>query len=185
MKFEETEEKISLHGLGFIQVKLAGRMRLHVWHPSLPRRRCFQYSAIHDHRFGFVSQVIVGTQINVVYRHTPTLKGDYVSYLHEGPRSQYGNRPWTPDVFLDLEEIYTQELGAGEQYTMAPYVYHQTIPGGSGIVATIMTKTMELKRGAHSTCERGISPDVDFDRKQWSDERLWHVVSDVLKHEEA
>ena len=31
-------DKITLHGLGFVQVQLEGSQRLHVWHPELPRR---------------------------------------------------------------------------------------------------------------------------------------------------
>jgi len=56
-------DKITLHGLGFVQVQLEGGQRLHVWHPELPRRACFKYSAIHDHRFNFTSRVIIGKQI--------------------------------------------------------------------------------------------------------------------------
>lgn len=67
-QFKETEEAISLHGLGFLQVKLGASQRLHVWHPDLPRRRCFRQSAIHDHRFAFTSRVLVGTQINHLWK---------------------------------------------------------------------------------------------------------------------
>ena len=45
--------KITLHGLGFVQVQLEGNQRLHVWHPELPRQACFTHSAIHDQRFNF------------------------------------------------------------------------------------------------------------------------------------
>jgi hypothetical protein len=62
--YTPTKETISLHGLGFIQVKLPANRRLHVWHPDLPRRDCFAYSAIHNHRFGFRSTVLVGHQRN-------------------------------------------------------------------------------------------------------------------------
>jgi hypothetical protein len=51
-------DKITLHGLGFVQVQLQGNQRLHVWHPELPRRAIFEHSAIHVHRFNYRSRVI-------------------------------------------------------------------------------------------------------------------------------
>ena len=65
--FEETQQRITLHGLGFIQLQLEGGQRLHVWHPSLPRRKCYEESFIHDHRFSFESTVLVGSLVNRVY----------------------------------------------------------------------------------------------------------------------
>lgn len=195
LTYDETEETITLHGLGFLQVKLQGKQRLHVWHPDLPRRRCFEVSNVHDHRFGFTSRVLVGTQINRVYAHkvVGTFDGrpmanaeatsdpaTHISYLHEGERTKYGNRPWLPDQLLSLVQTYEETVKAGNTYEMRPYVYHSTHPGGDGRVATIMQKMFEGHKGAHSLVAVGHDPDVDFDRKQWSQERLWSIVLDVL-----
>lgn len=184
LKFEPTEDAITLHGLGFLQVKLGGNQRLHVWHPDLPRRRCFEHSSIHDHRFGFVSRVLVGEQVSRVFdHHTPDADegcATHVAYLHEGPRTRFGNRPWLADGELIVSHHYTERVGVGCEYTMQPYVYHSTHPGGDGRVATLMTKVSDGDRGAHSLCAVGVDPDVDFDRKQWSDDDLWRVVADVL-----
>lgn len=182
MEFKETEESISLHGLGFIQVKLQGNQRLHVWHPELPRRKCFRHSQIHDHRFGFVSRVLIGTQRNIIYTVSSNLDhgpATYVAYKHEGARTKFGNRPWISDYNLSVQPLTVENIQAGQSYDMKPYIYHATMPEGK--VATVMTKTMENNtRGAHSLCEIGIVPDVDFNRKQWPDHLLWAIVRDVL-----
>ncbi|MFL8988631.1 hypothetical protein Q8X48_12910 [Pseudomonas sp. QLc11A] len=173
-------DKITLHGLGFVQVQLQGNQRLHVWHPELPRRACFEHSAIHDHRFDFVSRVLVGTQINHrfdMWRHP---EGEFVLYLHEGKRSANGGRPWSADGRASMNLASTFPIHAGSEYHTAAYDYHRTEPGGDGRVATIMRKTEEHPAGAHSTCRAGIEPDTDFDRFQWSPAKLWEVVSDVL-----
>lgn len=190
ISFKETEDTITLHGLGFLQVKLEGNQRLHVWHPDLPRRSCFEHSSVHDHRFGFVSRILVGEQNNQLYRVVPKgsfdphtfekFKPTHTAYLHEGERTKFGNRPWLPDGNLILEKTQLGTYGPGQEYTMEPYIYHSTHPGGNGKVATLMTKTYEGIRGAHSLCEIGIQPDVDFDRKQWTADRLWSIVRDVL-----
>ncbi|WP_341795281.1 hypothetical protein [Ectopseudomonas toyotomiensis] len=174
---------ISLHGLGFIQVQLQAGQRLHVWHPELPRRRCFEHSAIHNHRFGFESQVLVGQQININYRARSAWDGEDAThrlYLHEGPRTENGGRPWTPKAPVVMVENNIHTIAAGEIYRMEAYDFHRTEPGGDGRVATLMTKFTEGKAGAMSSCRIGIKPDTDFDRFQLSPAQLWMYVIDVL-----
>lgn len=182
-KFAETEETISLHGLGFIQVKLGGKQRLHVWHPDLPRRKCFYHSQIHDHRFSFESRVLVGSMENVCYsaQWADEDNATHIAYLHEGERTQFGNRPWVVNDSLYVRRGISGVVHAGETYYMQAYVFHRTKPMGDGRVATIMKKTNEnLGGGARSLCRVGIQPDVDFDRKQLSPDALWEIVLDVL-----
>lgn len=173
--------KVTLHGLGFVQVQLPGNQRIHVWHPELPRRSCFEHSAVHNHRFGFLSMVLVGEQINVPIRvAADPYCGDYMLYLHEGKRTACGGRPWVPDGRVNLHEGAPHSISAGQSYLMQAYDYHKTIPGGNGQVATLMTKLDEGSVGAHSSCLVGVDPDAEFDRFQWSPSRLWEVVSTVL-----
>ncbi|WP_205299420.1 hypothetical protein [Paraburkholderia sp. Cy-641] len=181
MTFKPTEAKITLHGLGFLQLQLAANMRLHVWHPELPRRSCFEHSSIHDHRFGFESRVLVGTQINHIYWPSRAAGAEtHTAYLHEGERTPFGNRPWLPDYQLTVVKSHTEVVPAGKQYSMDPYVFHSTEPADDGRVATLMTKTFEGRRGAHSLCAIGVDPDADFDRNQLSEHRMWEFVRDVL-----
>ncbi len=173
--------KITLHGLGFVQVQLPGNQRLHVWHPELPRRSCFEHSSVHNHRFGFKSTVLVGEQINInVVIETSPIRFSHHIYLHEGMRTSNGGRPWAMDGSIHISERKPTSILAGRTYTMMPYEYHRTASGGDGKVATLMQKFDEGVRGAHSTCKIGVTPDSDFDRFQWSASRLWEVVSDVL-----
>lgn len=178
-------DKITLHGLGFVQVQLPADQRLHVWHPDLPRRHCFEHSAIHNHRFDFKSRILVGAQININYIaaapiEAKGMESTHTLYLHEGPRSPRGGRPWQPDGQVRMIESSRDVIYAGGTYTMRAYDFHRTEPGNDGKVATIMTKLWEGKRGAHSSCVLDVSPDADFDRYQWPPSQLWEIVSDVL-----
>lgn len=173
-------DKITLHGLGFVQIQLEGNQRLHVWHPELPRRSCYEHSAIHDHRFNFVSRILVGAQINHCFQLSRDDHGEYVLYLHEGARTAGGGRPWTPDGRANLLPDGIYEIAAGNDYNTQAYDYHRTEPGGDGRVATLMAKRGDYPQGAHSICRFGVEPDTDFDRFQWSPAQLWEVVSDVL-----
>lgn len=173
-------DKITLHGLGFVQIQLEGNQRLHVWHPDLPRRTCVESSAIHDHRFDFTSRVLIGRQHNIEYRCDPSPCGGYLLYLHEGARTACGGRPWVPDGRVHMVEINSESIPAGATYTQQAYHFHRTEPGGDGKVATIMQKLKEYSRGAHSSCIVGVKPDDEFDRYQWSPAQLWDIVADVL-----
>jgi hypothetical protein len=173
-------DKITLHGLGFVQVQLEGNQRLHVWHPELPRRTCFEHSAIHDHRFDFQSRVLIGEQCNFEYRAEPDPEGEYRLYLHEGARTACGGRPWVPDGRVHMVSINSFYVPTGMNYKQKAYHYHRTLPGGDGRVATIMQKLGEYSRGAHSSCLVSVAPDDQFDRYQWSPAKLWEVVTDVL-----
>jgi hypothetical protein len=177
-------DKITLHGLGFVQIQLPASKRIHVWHPELPRRACFEHSAIHDHRFDFMSTVLVGAMRNIEYDDVWGNDGEYVMYLHEGARSPNGGRPWTPDGRANMVVMHEDVVQSGGWYRQLAYKYHRTEPQGDGKVATIMAKTFEGTKGAHSTCRFGIEPDTDFDRFQWSPAKLWEVVADVLIRKE-
>lgn len=179
-KFKEISESITLHGLGFIQIKLQGRQRLHVWHPELPRRKCFEHSAIHDHRFSFTSRVMIGAQKNQYWQAMPW-KGEetHDAYLHEGERMSCGGRPWIHSGQYALEKKRGLEvIRAGEEYHVAEYNMHST--ESDGIVITLMTKRYEYPKGARSFCEIGVEPDANFDRYQLSESELWDVVADAF-----
>jgi hypothetical protein len=171
---------MSLHGLGFLQVILPGNQRLHVWHPDLPRRKCFVHSAIHNHRFSFRSTVLVGTQINRRYEVTPWGKdGTHEMVSHNGPRLPSGSRSSFVDGPCIVEEQPEEYYHPGESYEMPALAYHVTT--NSGIVVTLMQKLNEGTVHAHSIIRRGHEFDQSFDRFQLSDERLWSIVVDALR----
>ena len=173
--FTPTKEQISLHGLGFIQVTLPANKRLHVWHPDLPRRSCYQYSSIHNHRFSFKSTVLVGTQVNQRYHIVMHPEGTHEAISHDGPRSEKGGRLSYPVGRVNIVkkgdvETYTP----GSWYIMPPLEYHET--PNSGIVVTLMEKLEEGEIHANSIIEHGHTFDQSFDRFQIPADELWQIV---------
>lgn len=177
--FTPTSEQISLHGLGFIQVKLPANKRLHVWHPDLPRRSCYQHSAIHNHRFSFRSTVLVGTQVNRRYMVRSSEFGRHDRISHDGPRSEMGGRlsyvAETVETFCLGDVIYV----AGESYEMAELEYHET--PNNGIVVTLMEKLREGTVHASSLIEKGYEFDQSFDRFQIPEADLWAIVVSAMR----
>lgn len=177
--FTPTARQISLHGLGFIQVILEGNQRLHVWHPDLPRRSCFEHSAIHNHRFGFLSKVLVGTQVNRCYDVWGDESGQYDRISHDGPRSERGGRLSFIAERVAVRAWRDVHIEAGAVYFMAAGAYHET--PNSGVVVTLMQKTIETDVHASSLITHGVEFDQSFDRFQMSDDDLWAIVNDAMR----
>jgi hypothetical protein len=178
--FTPTSEQISLHGLGFIQVKLPANRRLHVWHPDLPRRSCYEWSAIHNHRFAFRSTVLIGEQVNQRVTVVPAQDGEYDRISHDGPRSEMGGRQSYVAERVTLWRGKAEFYGPGDSYVMQPLEYHET--PNSGVVVTIMEKLREGFIHASSLIAHGRTFDQSFDRFQLSADELWAIVVDALKH---
>ena len=177
--YTPTAERISLHGLGFIQVKLPGNQRMHVWHPDLPRRSCYEHSAIHNHRFSFESRVLVGTQVNREYMVRPSERGSHDRISHDGPRSEKGGRLSYVAERVEVIGLHPLAYGPGETYTMDVLAYHET--PNEGVVVTVMKKLIEGDIHASSLISHGVEFDQSFDRFQLSEDRLWSIVFDALR----
>lgn len=181
------KRKISLHGLGFVQVQLTEDWRLNVWHPDLPRRKCLEHSKIHNHSFSFQSMVLAGELREEVYRfgncdasHPKAMR----AYRHDGPRTKFGNRPWLMEqgYYAPVLTTNIHEVKAGQLYHAHGPDFHMTEALGDGRLATLMAKTERHHTPAHTMVEAGVEPDADFDRFQWPEEALWTAVVDVLRH---
>lgn len=179
MDFTPTAEQISLHGLGFIQVKLPALRRLHVWHPDLPRRRCYAVSAIHNHRFAFRSTVLVGEQANRRVTVAAQPDGSHDRISHAGPRGETGGRVSTVAERVSVWRGPIERYAPGQSYLMNALEYHDT--PNDGIVVTLMEKLREGAVHASSLIEHGQEFDQGFDRFQLSPNSLWAIVVDALK----
>ncbi len=176
---------LTLHPLGFIQLKLPGNQRIHVWHPDLPTRACAGQSNIHNHRFGFFSKVLVGTLEDTVYDITPApppLHATHAAYSHDGARLPTGCRPWTHvgDVLVSRRKS-SIIVTAGQEYMTNPYDFHSTTLNRDGKVATLMTKhNIHTYPSAVTLCAADQEPHEDFDRHQVSDHDMWAIIRDVM-----
>lgn len=177
--FTPTKETISLHGLGFIQLVLPENQRLHVWHPDLPRRVCFEHSAIHNHRFSFSSRVLKGVQKNVRVDLELVRDGSHTIISHNGPRSSKGGRESYPVAECNVHEHAVESFAPGDEYVMPVHQYHYT--PNSGIVVTVMRKLSESDIHANSVIRKGVDFHYDFDRLQLSPERLYAYVVEALQ----
>jgi hypothetical protein len=178
--FDAMPERITLHGLGFIQIVVAPTKRIHVWRPDIPRRKCYAVSRTHNHRFSFKSTVLVGTLVNRRYEimRVPEAYATHDMVSHAGERLGTGARRSFVDGHCRLASFSDERVESGRSYYMDALAYHETLD--TGVVVTFIEKLHEGETPAHSIIARGHTFDQTFDRFQWSRGKLWSVVVAAL-----
>lgn len=172
-----------VHGNGFLQLDLDAHQRLHVWgHPALPRQDV--NTAIHDHRFGFVSKVLAGRLVNARY-YTYSLDDDpeldvppthsvFIPVPREGEDTEL--RPTGKQVVAHVYSI--RFINRGDSYEMLPGEYHETF--SEQLTVTLMAKTAIEQREPRVLVPLGSFPDNSFNRHSFNQDLLWSVVADAL-----
>lgn len=182
--------KPRVHGNGFIQLDLDDRRRLHVWGDRRIPRQAVS-SPMHDHVFGFQSEVLVGRLVNVVHRvqHVEA-HGCFALYQAQpNPLDAHDCKLArvlkSPDVVTITQ--YAQSLCAGQTYVMEPFVFHETFAPEP--TATIMNKfgntLAQAPKGKRPTVlvPLGTEPSNEFNRGSFDPEFLWTIIEDVLNGE--
>ncbi len=111
------------HTAGFVRVILERcRRRIHLWSPQWPTTR--KVKSRHDHAFGFISTVLLGTLRGTEYRAEIDPEGKH--------------QLWSSDNFLGkchLIVVRDYEVACGETYEFGgPNRYHDHQPGAEEVV---------------------------------------------------
>jgi hypothetical protein len=155
--------RIQVHGNGFAQYPLdeIGDTRLHVWDNRLPRQTVD--TSIHNHRFGFVSQILKGTMVNVRLDFDQINKpATHILYTP----SDHG--PLENNVLLPTEfegrffSYKTDIVHEGDSYRVPPLMFHASFFLGTSV--TIMRKNVKIDHKVLIACPVGQTPDNTFNR---------------------
>lgn len=176
---------IRLHGNRFIQIDLDqfGEERLHLWADHVPFAQRYP-TPVHNHVFGFESQVLSGTLIDVPYQVTALCGADHWAMTYHTYQAQTRNRSDTILERADDREYLIfpappKIIPKDCAYYCEPLAYHASAYIGHAI--TWMKKRqrwMDVKPSV--LCPKGQLPDNSFDRYQYSAEQLWSAVEQIL-----
>lgn len=154
-------------GLGFIQVKLDDRRRVHFYHPDLPAF----VEEPHDHRYGFVSSVMRGTLLNRIWRVTlgNTHNISYENCRQDGAEVPSGYR----GSLVSAGAFHVRE---GSGYHIHSETFHTVHPKLSdGPVVTLVEREVPFKDFAKVVRPLGAPPICPFSRPIPESE-IWDVV---------
>jgi len=177
-----------VHGNGFIQLDLDPEQRLHIWgHPDIPKQEVA--TPIHDHVFGFHSEMLVGRLVNVVYDLcSPAYAGEEFEVWEPVPR--HGE-----DTVLEpTGETGSIRMGCSlvliagspflSEYDFEPFVFHEMFaPEPSATIITKRGPTLRENptgRKPRVLVPVGVEPDNSFDRYDNDPEDLWRIIHEVL-----
>ncbi len=174
-----------VHGNGFIQVDLNMWHRLHIWgHPNIPRQAVA--TPIHDHIFGFVSTILVGRLVNIIYELEDSPYGVFQVYQAEVRKGEDKVLMPTRRLVIPhpIKVGFCTPSRYGDSYEMESYVFHETFAPEP--TATVMVKDGATQaQGANHAPPRvlvptGGAPDNTFDRYGHDEELLWDIIEEVL-----
>ena len=163
-----------VHGNGFIQVDLDPIRRLHVWHPDLPRQ--VVDTQIHDHRFSFVSTVVVGRLGHFTYQVEADPQGPYHLYVPEAREGEDTKLERRSDECFRADNLEVQWIPAGEAYYFWAEQFHETKV--NALAVTLLEKISIYNVQPRVLCPVGQEPDNAFNRNNWAANP---VVQEILE----
>lgn len=158
--------------LDFIQLKLDDRFRMHFWHQDLPA-----YGAeeeLHDHRYDFVSRVLVGQTTHEEWYFTENPDGDM----------EIIEKSCQPGSEVPARQVAVGNVKCGGTYTMARgSQYH--FPNDrfhrirTARCVTLLERGEIVKDVARIIKPKGAGDFCPFERKI-EPKKLWEVIEDLL-----
>ena len=167
------------HGNGFFQLDLYNGYRIHVWDPDAPSPQQ-PATPIHDHRFSFRSQVLIGVQGNLVYEVSSHSETPTHRVYTAVPDDRENSKLVPTGLFETLALHYQQTIRPGQEYTLKMGQFHET-PNG-GYVVTLLKKTrVDPQRSPRVLCPIDKTPDHEFSRYSLPKADRWNVLERAIK----
>lgn len=174
-----------VHGNGFIQLDIDESRRLNFWgHPAIPCQKV--PIPIHDHTFDFVSTIIKGRLINVVYDlvYTGNIKPFKVYVAKTREREDTKLEPL--NVNYCRPEVRRAEIVMeGQKYWMKAFDMHEIFTPEPSI--TLMDKSIPTINDSIGRTPRvlipvGKEPDNEFNRYDTPLDVLWDIIKDIMEN---
>jgi hypothetical protein len=174
-KIKKQCQKIHFFGLGFIQLKLNERERLHFYTTKFSS--IISDLDVHNHRYDFTSQVLKGELRSYQYLFEPNNSG-LGAYTKEfescNPDIKIDKRP----VNGDIKHNGNRFVGVDEQYFMDHTWFHKVRVEKDTI--TYLQRS-EYKKEAAEVIRHNLSELVCPFSKQVPEEELWSIVENMIE----
>ncbi len=166
--------KIHYFGLGFIQIKLGDRHRLHVYTEALPP--IVESDEIHDHRYNFYSTVLHGSFHQEIFKK---VKGGEYTEEYENcmeTKVEEPNENSTTMEKYNVIKIGEQWFSKGSSYYIDSNCFHRV---SSEEAITLLSRSDYTKDRARVLRKNTGNKVCPFSKKI-SEEELWSIVEAML-----
>jgi len=166
---KDNHVRLYYFGLGFIQLKVDDRLRLHFYSPELPTIT----EDVHNHRYDFDARILKGKITNFTFD------------ILEGETHQINNESCNPDIEAPSEtklcnitladqETYT----TGQVYKMKHQDFHRV---EATDCITLLSRSSYKKEFAQVITPVGKKSVCPFS-KQIPEDKLWSIIEDMVKN---
>lgn len=166
-----------IHPNGFIQLKLLGGLRMHFWHPEIPRQRV--YSPIHDHVFDMASEILLGRLCHCEIEVIVQPDGYYMIW-EAVPTRDSETTLMSTDVRVRAERHMEQEFRPGDHYTFGAFSFHATRDSEPAV--SVIRKKQTYQGRPRVLVPAGSKPDNDWVRDEFTttfvEEFMFRVVEE-------
>jgi hypothetical protein len=115
---KKNHQMIHYFGLGFIQLKITDRFRLHFYSDKLPP--IVDEDEVHNHRYGFKSTILLGELSQEVFNLT---SGE--THTVEQDNCQEGFKMEKPPQPCGIQFIHSSTYATGSSYVLTHEVFHR------------------------------------------------------------
>lgn len=160
---------IHYFGLGFIQVKLGDRYRIHFYTDKLPA--IISEEEIHNHRYDFTSHILYGTFTQKIYQ---VISG--TTHTCENESCTEGVTSTTPPDACGIRLLTHETYTAGSRYTINHPTFH-TVASSNAI--TLLDRGPHVKAFAQVIRPVNTPKTCPFSKKV-PEAELWRIVDELL-----
>lgn len=166
---------IHYFGLGFIQIKLGEKYRMHFYDKDLPA--IVHEEEIHNHRYDFKSRVLAGEFWQAFYVQKTLNHANRSSAMIVEEESCKADVKSDAKPYLSLfEEISSQTFSAGSEYSISHSLFHKV---KADFAITILERGEIVKENAEVARRQDAEKICPFS-KQISEEELWEKIDQLL-----
>lgn len=171
----QLERKPCYFGLGFIQLKINENERFHFYHPSLLPIINIE-EEVHNHRYDFISEVLVGELNNKIYHFSSDINGHYQKE-YESCNANIILSKEDKNIQLGELKLFTcMKINKGEKYFMDNRTFHTL---ETKVCMTKLTRSQYLQQYAEVV--RPINTEIicPFSQKI-SESDCWDIIEEVM-----
>lgn len=166
-------QMIHFFGLGFIQIKIDEKRRLHFYHSELPPF----VDQPHNHRYDFTSMVLKGSLKNVIWVKTDNPNGEPCVHRYDSCTSD--DSIVLPETKETRRLIFNEfSTSKGSSYSLRKEMFHQVIVEQYPTI-TLLTRGPKEYEFASILEPLDYQPVCPFSRNLPEDE-LWVIVEKCL-----
>jgi hypothetical protein len=176
----EAAEHSYRHANGFAKITLPGfgptreRLRLHIW----DREARLVDPDPHNHRWPFVSRVLVG---RIEDRHYVVRDGagtEYVHHRHQQTGVERGYR-FTRVGVVELQLAHASFVGCGAEHRLEPDTIHAPVAGDGAYAATLVLESEPIRTFSDVYSRSNKPMDVELDPPRFDVAEVGRMLGDL------